>query len=193
MSRHTKKHSSSQFSAFFKALKRLGVQGRCLEIGCGPGFLTAQIAERYPRADITAVERSRDMIDVAGRHLDACGLKERVRLVHGSADDPELIQGLGQFDLVFSAFSLHHWQHPQRTIATLCRALAPAGTLFIHDLKRVFWLYHLPAGGGFMESIRAAYTPGEVCAMLKSLGRPDHTVNTVFPYFWMNIMVCNWS
>jgi hypothetical protein len=55
------KHARMQFSAFMKELdrqclsRRVLPTGRCLEIGSGPGFLTARMAAQYPRAEINAL------------------------------------------------------------------------------------------------------------------------------------------
>jgi len=80
------------------------------------------------------------------------------------------IEIIGQFDLVYSNYSLHHWDDPETVIKNLIRAVAPRGALFIHDLKRVWWLYWLPSWGGFITSIKAAYTLSEIGDLLAGVG-----------------------
>jgi len=148
----------------------LGLNGRFLEVGAGPAVLTTIMAQALPKVHITAVELSPDMITVAREQVESEGLGDRIDLVEGDATDAERLSQLGQFDLVYSNYSLHHWDDPETVIKNLIRAVAPGGALFIHDLKRVWWLYWLPSWGGFITSIKAAYTPSEIGDLLAGVG-----------------------
>jgi len=144
----------------------LGVDGAFLEVGAGPAVLTAIVARAVPQAHITAVELSPDMITVAREEVDSQGVGDRIDLVEGDAADAALLDRLGKFDLVYSSYSLHHWDEPETVIKNLLGAVAPGGVLFLHDLKRVWWLYWIPFRSGFITSIRAAYTPDEIRDLL---------------------------
>jgi ubiquinone/menaquinone biosynthesis C-methylase UbiE len=148
----------------------LGLGGRYLEIGVGPAVLTTMIARSMPEVHITAVELSPDMITVAREEAESGGVGARIDFVEGDATDTELPDRLGQFELVYSSFSLHHWDDPEVAIKNLLRAVAPGGVLFIHDLKRVWWLYWIPSREGFFSSIRAAFTPSEIGDLLHRAG-----------------------
>src|ERR1700745_1194448 len=52
---------------FFDLLARVGAElpGYVADMGCGPGNLTALLAERLPSAAVCGVERSPEMIDAA--------------------------------------------------------------------------------------------------------------------------------
>jgi ubiquinone/menaquinone biosynthesis C-methylase UbiE len=194
---HHQKYARLQFKAFMGELaqeyihRQLPPDGRFLEIGPGPGFLTAFMAEQYPQAEMNALELSADMIstakEVVGKTQPAC----RVRFIAGSVDDKSLMIHLGKFDLVYSTFSLHHWEKPVQAIKTMYRALKEGGLMMLHDLKRVPWLYLLPVRNGFIDSIRAAYRPGEIRHMLSEagIGIHDAAVKTPFPYFWHTILI----
>ena len=144
----------------------LGADGAFLEVGAGPAVLTAIVARAVPQAHITAVELSPDMITVAREEVDSQGVGDRIDLVEGDAADAALLDRLGKFDLVYSSYSLHHWDEPETVIKNLLGAVAPGGVLFLHDLKRVWWLYWIPFRSGFITSIRAAYTPDEIRDLL---------------------------
>jgi len=148
----------------------LGVDGAFLEVGAGPAVLTAIVARAVPQAHITAVELSPDMITVAREEVDSQGVGDRIDLVEGDAADAALLDRLGKFDLVYSSYSLHHWDEPETVIKNLLGAVAPGGVLFLHDLKRVWWLYWIPFRSGFITSIRAAYTPEEIRDLLAGVG-----------------------
>lgn len=157
------------YSDIVERISRLGVTGKYLEIGSGPAILTTLIAQAIPQVQITAVEISPDMITVAEEEVEREGLGDRISFVEGDATDTELLGRLGQFDLVYSTYSLHHWDQTETIIKNLLQAVASGGVLFIHDLKRVWWLYWIPSHGGFIRSIRAAYTPPEIRDLLDSM------------------------
>ena len=189
------KHANMQFKAFRAEMERQKqvrqslAGGRFLEIGSGPGFLTSIMAGQYPLAEINALELSPDMIAMAkkvvGRTQPSC----RVRFIEGSVDDCSLMVHLGKFDLVYSTFSLHHWEHPVQAIKAMYRTLRKGGLMILHDLKRVSWLYLLPTRNGFFNSIRAAYRPGEIRDMIKRASIKDFRIKTPFPYFWHTILI----
>lgn len=192
---HHQKYTRVQFRVFMKELARqytrlqFPLDGRFLEIGPGPGFLTAIMASHYSQAEMNALELSADMISTAkqvlGRTQPAC----RVRFIEGSVDDKSLMIHLGKFDLVYSTFSLHHWEKPVQAMKTMYRALKQGGLMMLHDLKRVPWLYLLPVRNGFIDSIRASYRPVEITRMLSEAGIGNAAIMTPFPYFWQTITI----
>jgi SAM-dependent methyltransferase len=168
-------------------ISRLGVTGKFLEIGPGPAVLTTMVAQAIPEAHITAVELSPAMITVAKEQVEGEGLRDRIALVGGDASDTELLEQLGQFDLVYSMYSLHHWDDPETVIKNLLRAAAPEGILLIHDLRRVWWLYWIPSQEGFIISIRAAYTPAEIRDLLARMSVERYEIKNGL--FWQSIIV----
>lgn len=182
------KNPRQRFGPFLKELERLRIKGRYLEIGSGPGIVAGLIAEENPEVEITGVELSPKMVAVAQEHLEQKGLGDRVRFVPGNANDGELLEKLGTFDLVYSTFSLHHWEEPVRVLRNTLPMIGKNGYLFIFDLKRVWWLYHIPVQNGFFNSIRASYLPREIGTMLKQAGASSVEVKSPFPFFWQEIM-----
>ena len=85
-------------NSFRKILARQGKSGRFLEIGTGPGYQTAIIAEDYPEAEIVGLEPSPDMVRIATTYIADKGLSERVRFVEGAVEDEGLVAGLGTFE-----------------------------------------------------------------------------------------------
>jgi SAM-dependent methyltransferase len=179
----------SRYGAFLKAIRKAGRGGRYLEVGSGPGILTALVAEENPGVALTALELSPDMNSIARKYVAGRGLNGRITFCEGSVSDERHIKQLGKFDLIYSTFSLHHWVDPEQSIRILYSALDERGIMLIHDLKRVWWLYYLPAGNGFFESIRASYTPAELREMMKKLRIEKYEIGTPFPYFWQTIAI----
>ena len=176
-------HSQLQYKALLKDIRAFNISGHYLEVGLGPGTLATMIAEHNPSVCITAIDLSLDMVSIAKEHIKKKNLQDRIQCVIGEVSDAALMEGLGKFDLVYSAFSLHHWKDPENSISNLWNAVIPNGVLYVYDLKRVWWLYFLPLHNGFIESIRASYMPNEIGSFFQKLGINNHKITTLFPFF----------
>lgn len=174
--------STMRYRTFFERLETLGIKGRFLDVGAGPGTVANMIAEKYPQVELTALELSPDMMKVGQELLKSKGLENRVEFVVGDAADAGLLQSLGKFDLIYSTYSLHHWKNPRQVIDNLMTALADDGVLFIHDLRRVWWLYWVPSQSGFFRSIRGAYVKEEVAEMLAGFNPESYEIKNELPF-----------
>jgi 2-polyprenyl-6-hydroxyphenyl methylase/3-demethylubiquinone-9 3-methyltransferase len=107
---------------------------RVLDVGCGAGFLSNDVALRG--RDVTGIDVAADALAVARAH-DASG---RVRYVEGDA--LALPFEDGSFDAVCAMDLLEHLQSPERAIAEASRVLVPRGLFFFHTFNRNFlsWL-----------------------------------------------------
>ena len=183
-----KNASKTRFSNFLSSIKKLNIKGKYLEIGCGPGILTQIVAAQHPKAEITANDISLEMIKLAQQDLSE-DLKTRINYKIGDACDINSIKNLGKFDLIYSTFTLHHWDNAESAIKNLYSMLNENGILYIHDLKRVFWLYHIKKQTGFFKSIRASYRPNEIREMLNKLGINKYKIKTIFPFFMQSVLI----
>ena len=185
-----KKSPKMMYRGFLKKVKSLNIKGKYLEIGAGPGILTAIVAEDNPDVHITAIELSSDMVAIAQGYIEEKKLQDRIHFVTGDAIDEKIIKELGEFDLVYCTFTMHHWKEPERVISNLLKAVKNEGVLFIHDLRRVWWLYYLPLrNSGFINSIRATYTRSEIEAILQKVGINQYEIKRHFPFFLQSIIV----
>jgi len=89
-----------------EALALLDLEGweRVLDIGCGDGKITAEIAARVPRGSVLGVDASQDMITFAASHF---GPTVRPNLRFEVAD-ARLLPFRNEFNLVVS-FNALHW------------------------------------------------------------------------------------
>jgi hypothetical protein len=60
--------------------------------------------------------------------------------------------------------------------------LTDDGVLFIHDLRRVWWLYWVPSQSGFFRSIRGAYIREEVEEMLTGFSPETYDIKNEMPF-----------
>lgn len=100
---------------------------RVCDLGCGDGVLTEQLLRENPALEATLVDGSGKMLDDARARLKgrgACRFVERSfdAVARHAAD-------LGPFDLVVSAFAIHHLSRPdrQRLFAAVHGRLADGG------------------------------------------------------------------
>lgn len=104
-----------------KLISELGLKGneRVLDLGCGDGALTAQIAELLPEGEVVGVDSSQGMIDIAAT-------KEQSNLRFLRLDINRLDYE-NQFDVVFSNATLHWIKDHQRLLQNAHRALRADG------------------------------------------------------------------
>ena len=107
----------------------VGPGSRALEIGCGTGKFTAQLAAYG--LSITAVELGAGMAGVARRRL--AGFPDVEIVV---SDFERLDVPLGAYDLVVSATAFH-WLDPGVRVARCADALRPGGSLAVVDTHHI--------------------------------------------------------
>ena len=151
-----------------------GAPGYALDIGCGPGEIVKKLAARLPKWKLIGVDRSLTMIHRA---------RQSPHSVFFLAGDACLLPFAdSSFDLVLCNSVLHHIGDPTRLFAEIRRIAKPGAAILLRDLRRptrigfplhVRWygrhydglMYRL-----YRASVRAAYTPEELSAMLKTVG-----------------------
>lgn len=102
------------------ALLQFNGYERALDIGCGDGRITSEIATRLPHGSILGVDASRDMISFASAHASRPNLKFEM----ANAADLSFRE---EFDLIVS-FNALHWL-PQQDAPLRCirSAIKPSG------------------------------------------------------------------
>jgi tRNA (cmo5U34)-methyltransferase len=98
---------------------------RVLELGTGTGVTTRRVRDRHPDAHFTGVDSSAEML----AHADQPGADLRLQDLRDPL--PE-----GPFDVVFSAFAVHHIDGPAKAdlYARVAAVLAPGGRFVLADV-----------------------------------------------------------
>jgi trans-aconitate 2-methyltransferase len=119
------KRSGLQAAMADEVLALLDLNGseRVLDIGCGDGRITAEIAARVPRGSVVGVDASRDMIGFASSHF---GPELRPNLRFEVADAHSL-PFLEEFDLVVSFNALHWLPDQDSALRSVRSAMKPDG------------------------------------------------------------------
>ena len=130
-------HSSLQEAMAAEVLALLELQGheRVLDVGCGDGRITAQIADRVPQGSVLGVDASADMVAHAMREYGPGAAQPRANLRFDVADARALPFDAG-FDVLVS-FNALHWVHvPATALRGIAAALVPAGRAQLRMVTR---------------------------------------------------------
>lgn len=96
-----------------------------LEIGCGTGFLTRLLVQKYPEANIIAIDISQAMIEKCQKKLPFVSFEK---------EDGETYQPSQKFDLIISNMAVQWFDKPNEGLNRLKGFLNPDGTLLYSTL-----------------------------------------------------------
>jgi trans-aconitate methyltransferase len=110
-------------------IKKLGLSGnsRVLDIGCGDGKITAEIARNVPEGKVTGVDSSPDMIRFAREHFPP-GTYRNLSFMQA---DARALPFLEEFDVVFSNAALHWITDHRPVLAGIAKSLVPGGRMLV--------------------------------------------------------------
>jgi ubiquinone/menaquinone biosynthesis C-methylase UbiE len=102
---------------------------RILEIGCGHGVAATFVCQRLKGGQLTAVDRSRKMIEAAKRRNAREIAAGQAEFILGSLEELDL--GNRRFDKIFAIRVGIFLRQPDHARSTVEKWLAPEGKLFI--------------------------------------------------------------
>jgi len=108
---------------------------RILDIGCGTGYFTGLLRNRFKRARITALDIAGAMTEAAKRKYGHC-LPWQAKTRFATADALSLPFPDAAFDLTCSNLTLQWVAQPRRMLAEMRRVLAPDGLMLISTFGR---------------------------------------------------------
>ncbi|AGB81280.1 methylase involved in ubiquinone/menaquinone biosynthesis [Serratia sp. FGI94] len=164
-------------------LQRLGQllaahpQARVLDLGCGAGHASFTAAAQV--AQVVAYDLSAQMLAVVAQAAQARGL-DNIQTQQGMAETLPFADG--EFDLVISRYSAHHWHDVGQALREVKRVLKPGGRAIMMDVVSPGH----PLLDIYLQTVEALrdtshvrnYAPGEWTGMLTAAGLLVEEVTT---------------
>lgn len=106
--------------------------GAILDLACGTGDFTAELARRWPDAEIDGVDLTPEMLEIARVKLKDA---KNVMLFQGDAQN---LSGLPrkEYDLIVCAFGFRNFPDKRKALSECRRLLAAGGRLVVLELFR---------------------------------------------------------
>jgi trans-aconitate methyltransferase len=120
------KNSQGQYGWAIGNLGKLKLTGNeaVLDVGCGDGKITIEIARRVPHGRVVGIDQAAEMIALATRSFVLPNLSFRVL-------DAQALNFNQEFDAVFSNSAIHWMPDQPAAIQGIARALKPGGRMLL--------------------------------------------------------------
>jgi trans-aconitate 2-methyltransferase len=117
------KFQAERSAPFFDLLTLVEIRPNLevVDLGCGTGELTRQLADALPKSDVTGLDSSAQMLEKASSHA-------RTNLRFEQGDQAQLT---GEWDLIFSNAALQWSENHRELIPRLYERLRPGGQIAV--------------------------------------------------------------
>jgi len=123
---------------------------RVLDLACGPGFISCELARAAGPGQVTGVDLSPELL-AAADHVRQTEQVQNVTFTAGSVYDLPLPEA--QFDFVYARFLFQHLARPRQALDNIRRVLKPGGILCVLDIDDN-WTSFAPGSEAFTGFIR---------------------------------------
>ncbi len=162
-----RRSSTAQWEWGREVIERIRLRGdeSVLDIGCGDGKLTVELARMAPRGRVLGLDNSPEMIHYARKAFPS----ERYPNLKWVVMSAEEMNFQGAFDLVFSNSALHWIKDQLSVLKRIKRSLKPSGRLIVrlagkgNALPMVEVLIDLFKSGKWVEYFHGFQSPFAFC------------------------------
>jgi len=104
-----------------------------LDLACGTGFITYNVAKRFANVDIDAFDITKEMVDQAIIRYEKEGCNRRIRFWVGDAEVP---YGQEKYDFITNCFAFRNFANKRLAVQNVYNALKPGGMYIIQDMTK---------------------------------------------------------
>lgn len=103
----------------------------CLDVGCGGGDITTDLARRVgPAGRVVGIDLDAASLDIARGEAAGQGLGN----IEYKVLDIFALQEIDRFDFIYARFLLSHLPDPSTALGLMFRALSPGGIVVVEDI-----------------------------------------------------------
>jgi release factor glutamine methyltransferase len=151
-----------------------------LDIGTGSGCIAIDLKKRFPLASVTAIDNSREALDIASKNAREIGCE--IKFIQADILNMKDQAGLGRYDVVVSN-PPYVTESEKKLMNRNVLEFEPHQALFIADIDPLLFYYvisgfalsHLTRPGHLFFEINERFGH-EICNMLLSSGFTDNAV-----------------
>lgn len=170
-------------------------QGHMIDVGCGPGDITARFARSLPECRVTGIDASVPMIRLAEQAASQAGVSGRVTFRCERFQD---LAGAAWADAAVSNSVLHHLPNPLQFWNKLRQLVKPGAPVLVMDLLRpaseaeARGIVDRYAAGepdllrrDFYHSLLAAFTEDEISSQLARMNLTRLLIDVIDDRHWV--------
>lgn len=134
-------HQATLISHFeLPTLDKIGIpkSGDILDVGCGPGFVSAEIGHHFPESRLIGIDNSHDMIEVANKVVSPqC---TNIKFKNGDAYHTGLEDHA--FDFIYNRAIYQHLSDPHAALKESIRVARKGAKICICDVDDAILIFH---------------------------------------------------
>lgn len=138
----------------FAVVSRIEQAEKILDVGCGDGGITAQLAEKFSTSQVMGIDLSTSMIGYARRTY---GMLPNLSF---QVQDARFLMAEEEFDLILSLATMHWIKEQKEVLNAFQRALKPEGKLLIQMPLQLPSFFHDALQQVLTDSFWAVYFEG---------------------------------
>jgi SAM-dependent methyltransferase len=151
-----------------------------IDLGCGKGIFTMELARRYPNATVLGIDTDAKQVEIN----TAIAKKRGLTNVKFAVQDILTMPYENQFDLALSVDNLEHIQDDVDALRRISRSLTKGGTLVCHvpAYERIWLFRKLSTNFDVEGHVRPGYRTPEFKEKILSAGFKISTLKPTYGY-----------